>query len=399
MPQRPALPTVAAAGAGALLFAAVLAGCSSGPVTQQGASSTSSTAAPTNARGAVTTGVPATCSSPATGVVQCQLPESNDLTNYNLATLVGEADAVDGAVTDTTPLVMTAFGGWGADGYTLGTSTFGAQHGGAGGSGGEAQTATTESAYVAAHQSPVLYYYLGETGLYDEHDGANGGSSTIVATKDLQSTSACIVGYSSCTSTDVLLDAGGGGGGGAAGTSCAGGYGGSGGAALATTSTNASKAGAGGDSANCTGGHGGHGGDFGAAGPGGDGGDGATSKAGKYGSDGVGGLGGPVHNATKTGPGTATPWQNASSLALGSAGQGGEGEWHNVHSTRDGGGGGGGGGFGGGGGGGAGGQLDPGGGGGGGGSYAVGTTATPGTFPTVTDSASEGEVLVTFVAS
>jgi hypothetical protein len=371
------VPKTAALGAAVALLAVVLAGCSSGPAGQTGAasSSSSSTTAPAKARGAVTTGVPATCGAPATGVVQCQLPESNDLTNYNLSTLVGEADAVDAAVTDTTPMVITAFGGWGANGFTLGTSTFGNQHGGAGGAGGEAQTVTTESAYVAAQQSPVVYYYLGETGLYDEHDGANGGSSTLVATRDLQSTTACIVGYGSCTSTDVVLDAGGGGGGGAAGTSCAGGYGGSGGTAVATTSTTASGGGSDGDSANCTGGHGGKGGNFGAAGPGGDGGDGATSKAGKYGSDGVGGLGGPVHNATKTGPGTASPWKNASSLALGSAGQGGEGEWHNTHATRDGGGG------------------------GGAGSYAAGTTAAPGSFPTVADTASEGEVLVTFVAS
>jgi hypothetical protein len=85
-------------------------------------------------------------------------------------------------------------------------------------------------------------------------------------------------------------------------------------------------------------------------------------------------------------------------LSVGTAGQGGEGEWRgSVEGVPGGPGGGGGGGFGGGGGGGGGGQYVDGGGGGGGGSYAAPGTTTSTVTAFDLSSSGDGNLIIDFV--
>ncbi len=151
---------------------------------------------------------PATCTAPVSQVVRCQLPTVAALPGFNLETLVSEADAVNGAVSTSTPMVVTAVGAGGGKG---GSPEVGSA--GSGGAGGVAQTTTTVLAYEQAHGSPAIYYYLGRAGTGTKAGGL-GGASTVVASANLTTVTPCIDGWSSCTSTNVLVDAGGGGGGG-----------------------------------------------------------------------------------------------------------------------------------------------------------------------------------------
>jgi hypothetical protein len=360
--------------------------------------------------------------------VQCQLPDVASLPGFDLTTLLEEAQAVNANVSETTPMVITAFGASGGDGYRAAAGSSGK-----GAAGGKAETTTTLAAYVAAYETPALYYYLGKgdvnsnTGKFFKGGaGGLGGASTIVSPENLTSSSSgqvlgCIVNVSGtqydesgCSATNVVV-VGGGGGGGGEGATCNGGGGGKGGTAVASTGGPASTGGSSGGGTGCAGGHGGKGGSQGNGGSGGSGGDGLDHHAGGGGNDGVGGMGGPMH--TPNGPSSSVPWANVGYCMwkMGNSGtssypctvtqssppeygQGGEGQWRGSAQPL-GAGGSGGGGWGGGGGGGGGGNSDPGGGGAGGGSFAAKSTTSAGTFTDATQSGDDGEVYVTFVLS
>ena len=349
----------------------------------------------------------ATCSA-TNGGVTCALPDTLGLPFFPLNTLLTEANGVSSSVSSTTPIVITAYGGNGGQGDT---ATLGAPSGGAGGLGGEAQTTLTSIAnYESTNKSPLLYYYLGYQGISfklnsSDKVGGFGGSSTIVSPDNFAtgSTTPCINGYNSCSSTtNVFLDAAGGGGGGQGGDSADGGAGGAGGSAIATATAAAYAVGGNGSNASGNGGHGGHGAGTdpeteGAGGAYGHGGSGTTNKDGGAGSSGIGGLGGSMH--TSGGPSKAIPWANAGYLTLiSSNGAGGEGEWAGT-GVSDGGSGSGGGGFGGGGAGGSGGATYAGGGGSAGGSYASEAQLAASAFSTPSHSSWNGQVYVTFVLS
>ncbi len=316
-----------------------------------------------------------------TAAVECTLPASTD--SITFSSLLSSAKQLNSKISNTTPMMITAFGGTGGSGG----QGAGDEHG-YGASGGEAETTTKIKPFESTYGS-TLYYYIGSAGYSDYTNGGRGGASTIVGDADLTSTSPSIDGYSNETSTNVVLVAGGGGGGGIPEDSAAGDGGRGGDATGGTTGAAGSPGQDGGD----YGGHGGAGGNAGNGGGGGDGGAGAGSKAGGHGADGIGGLGGPTH--TGSGPSGSTGWVNFSGGQVGGQGAGGEGEWreHNY----DGPGAGGGGGYGGGGGGGGGGDLDGGGGGGGGGSFAVGSTLYVAILPTISAPTGSGEVVVTFM--
>jgi hypothetical protein len=348
----------------------------------------------------------ATCAA-TNGGVTCTLPTTLGLPYYPLNSLVSEANQVSSSVSLSTPIVITAYGGNGGNGYNADP---GVPSGGNGGAGGEAQSTLTSIAnYESTYKSAALFYYLGYQGIgngnYGDKVGGIGGSSTIVSPDNFAtgSTSPCISGYNSCTSsTIVLLVAGGGGGGGEGGDSNTGANAGAGGTAVSTPSGNANSNGANGSSAGGDGGHGGYGAGqnpstTGAGGAGGKGGDGADNHSGGTGSNGIGGVGGSMHKSS--GPSKSLPWANAGYLTLvGSNGSGGEGEWRGT-GVADGGSGSGGGGFGGGGAGGSGGVTDAGGGAGGGGSFALQAALTPQTFTTPSHTSGNGQVYITFVLS
>jgi hypothetical protein len=316
-----------------------------------------------------------------TDAVECTLPTSGD--SIALSSLLGSAQQLNPKIGNSTNMMITAYGATGGSGG----EGAGGQHG-YGARGGEAETTTNISSFESAY-GDTLYYYVGSEGYSDYTNGGRGGTSTIVSDADLTSASPSIDGYSSQTSTNVVLVAGGGGGGGIAEDSAAG-DGGQGGLATGgTTSAGGSPGQDGGD----FGGHGGAGGNKGNGGGGGDGGAGAGSHAGGSGADGIGGQGGPTH--TGSGPSPSTGWVNFSGGQVGGLGAGGEGEWrqHNYNGP----GAGGGGGYGGGGGGGGGGDLDGGGGGGGGGSFAVGSTVYVASPPSISVPQGSGGVIVTFM--
>jgi hypothetical protein len=318
-----------------------------------------------------------------TGVsVVCTL--SSDASSIDLSTVLSEAQAIKSSITSSTQMVITAFGGAGANGDGDGQQT-----GGVLGTGGIARMGTTLDTFRSTYGTTTIYYYLGAQGS-DEHEGGKGGAATIVSIADLSSTKA--------TTANVLLIAGGGGGGSAANMGQNGHRGGSGGTAVSAIGASATGAGQEGGSG---GGDNGGAGAGGADGKGGSG--GAASKfdkdeAGKSGSDGLGGQGGPVH--LEHGPSTSTGWLNVSGVpsGIGSNGQGGEGEYRGggSSSSMHGEGGGGGGGYGGGGGGGGGGEGYEGGGGGGGGSYAAASTASSGLNVTDPGDNKAGNVLIAF---
>jgi hypothetical protein len=313
--------------------------------------------------------------------------------NYvDLDTLLTEAQAVDSTITDDTTMVIAAFGGSGGS-----TGSADTQNGyGAPGEGGIAQTVMSVATYEDAYGTTDVHYYLGSNGTGSNKHGASGGASTFVSPVDLNEESPCIEGYGSCSSTNIVLLAGGGGGGGGVGDECNGGTGGHGGHANASTESTATGTGTDG-LRNCGGGHGGSGGGDGNGGSAGEHGNGSDSHDGHSGSDGIGGAGGEYH--TDSGAGPVTTWENGTTDATAgtpsgigtSAGKGGEGEWRSSSTDgyNYGPGAGGGGGYGGGGGGGGGGYDYPGGGGGGGGSYARGATVLTETYdlPSASDSA------------
>jgi hypothetical protein len=372
----------------------ILAGCSSS--TPKTTSTTSVGAKPSaavaTAKGASVSG---NCSTQGSEVV-CLLPASGN--SIDLTTLVSEAAAVDSSVTSGTTVAIGAVGGSG--GVT--------EYHGNNGTGGVAQTNTTVANYEKAFGTTNLYYYLGGNGYPGADDAsassnanyAPGGASTIVSSQDLNADSPCISGYGSCTSTNVVLLAGGGGAEGRPET-CQAGAGGNGGTAVATTDAAVSGAGTDGNPGNCSGGAGGgKGGNAGAGGSGGKAGGGSDPHDGKGGASGIGGLGGPYHKSN--GPGNPTYWENGTTAGgsgavkgVGTNGEGGEGEWRGSQVDNAGSGGGGGGGYGGGGGGGGGGFDFAGGGGGGGGSYAAEATVAG---PNVqTSSSTSSTVVITFL--
>ncbi|MEV6676667.1 hypothetical protein AB0N09_07320 [Streptomyces erythrochromogenes] len=332
------------------------------------------------------------CSEIQTGIVSCAMPDG--LSEYALAQLLTDAQALtQTSLTTATPVVITAYGGAGRYGSNGG----GLYQGGDGGFGGKAQTVTSIADYTTAYGSD-LHYYVGKWGA--TASGGRGGASTLVSGVDLTTTLPCIAGYSTCTTTNLLLDAGGGGGGGEGNADGDGGAGGNGGTAVSGQIISAGAAGKSGQSTSGTvrtaaGGGGGQNGDGGSGGRAGAGVDGIR---GTDGQDGIGGLGGPTH--TSNGPNAGASWTNNTSLALSNAGQGGEGEFR-TNGTNYGSGGGGGGGWGGGGGGGGGGEAVSGGGGGGGGSFAVGNTATVESLPNISNGNAgfDGAVYVTFVGT
>ncbi|MFJ3201614.1 hypothetical protein [Streptomyces sp. NPDC086989] len=335
------------------------------------------------------------CSEIQTGVVSCLMPDG--LSQYDTAALLTAAQsATTTALSTSTPVVLTAFGGAGHEG----TNGGGAYNGGHGGHGGKAQTVTTLASYQASFGS-TLYYYLGKEGGAAQA-GGRGGASTLVSGVDLTSNTPCISGVSGCTTTNLLADAGGGGGGGQGNANGDGGYGGDGGTAVSGQVI--SNGAQGQDGTSTTGavvtrtGGGGSGAANGDGGDGGRGGSGVDSKSGTAGQDGVGGLGGPTH--TSNGPNAGASWTNNNSLALKNAGQGGEGEWR-TNNTNYGGGGGGGGGWGGGGGGGGGGEAITGGGGGGGGSFAAADTVTVQDVPAISNANNQGNgsLYATFIGT
>ncbi len=318
------------------------------------------------------------------GAVQCQLPTTGS--EIAISTLVADAQGANSAVSDTSPMVIDAYGGYGSDGY--------GPSGGDGGDGGHAETVTTASSYQSTW-GPNLFYYVGSDGSTISQAGALGGASSIVASVSLATNTPCILG---CSSTNVLLDAGGGGaGGGGPGNGCDGKSGGDGATATATTSGSANIAGngGGGNDCNSAGGSAGGGNQNGQGGGGGAGhaGGGTHSHDGHSGQNGAGGEGGPVHG--NSGPVGTTGWENVTSLPdVGTLGQGGEGESRGGYYSD--GGGSGGGGWGGGGGGGSNSTGQGGGGGGGGGSWAIEATTSAGQFTDFDDSTVHGAVVVTF---
>ncbi|MEC4570361.1 hypothetical protein [Streptomyces virginiae] len=333
------------------------------------------------------------CDEIQTGVVSCLLPDG--LSSYDTNALLTAAQAVtQTTLTSSTPMVVTAYGGAGRYGSNGG----GLYRGGDGGSGGKAQTVTSVASFQAAF-GQNLHYYVGQLGATSA--GGRGGASTLVSGVDLTTQNPCITGYGTCTTTNLLLDAGGGGGGGEGNANGDGGDGGNGGTAVSGQIISAGAAGSNGKAATGTltrTGAGGAGGSNGDGGDGGRGGSGVDQKSGTAGIDGIGGLGGPVH--TSNGPNAGASWTNNSSLIFGNAGQGGEGEWR-TNRTNYGSGGGGGGGWGGGGGGGGGGEAITGGGGGGGGSWAAANTDTAASVPVISNgnAGGNGAVYATFVGT
>ncbi|MFD7911872.1 hypothetical protein ACFV30_14215 [Streptomyces sp. NPDC059752] len=333
------------------------------------------------------------CGEIQTGVVSCLLPDG--ASSYDTTALLAAAQtATQAPLSTTTPMVVTAYGGAGRYGSNGG----GLYRGGDGGYGGKAQTVTSIASFRSAF-GLTLYYYVGQLGATSA--GGRGGASTLVSGVDLTTQSPCIAGYGTCTTTNVLADAGGGGGGGQGNANGNGGAGGNGGTAVSGQIISGGSAGA--DGKATTGsltrtGAGGSGGSNGDGGSGGRGGSGVDHKAGTSGIDGIGGLGGPVH--TSNGPNAGASWTNDSSLFFANAGQGGEGEWR-TNGTNYGSGGGGGGGWGGGGGGGGGGEAITGGGGGGGGSWAVANTGTATSVPVISNGnlGGNGAVYATFVGT
>ena len=348
-------------------------------------------AIPTRAAAQVTT---LTCTQPTSGTVICQLPNVEGTIYVELQEVMAAAQALNGAIGETTPMIITAWGGHGGHGWDQNSLV----HYGSGGAGGVAQTQTTLSDYALTYGTPVLFYFLGLPGTDAIPDdtvyGGLGATSTIAGPGNLYSDDACISGYSSDCTPNVLVLAGGGGGGGQAGDSDSGGDGGRGGDATASATGAATGGGAAGNDGDGDGGHGGAGGNDGEHGDGGDGGIGIDSHSGGSGNDGIGGVGGPVHYADGSTP--TEEWSNAGLLTpIGTDGAGGEGQYRGTPPDV-GAGGGGGGGFGGGGGGGGGGNTESGGGGGGGGSYAAQATAQA-SPPAQTQDGTNGEVTVAFV--
>jgi hypothetical protein len=298
-----------------------------------------------------------------TETVTCTL--STSASSIDLTTVLTNAQALNPDLNSGSPIIITAFGGAGADG-----NDNDAEPGGDGGAGGSAQLVTTLGGFSSAYGgTTTIYYYLGSEG-DNNHPGGKGGSATIVSTANLASTAAA--------TSNVLLIAGGGGGGASAEPVHSGHSGGNGGNAVSQISSTATQAGsaataagAGGGSGSGSGG-GGAGGNNGTGGSGGSAGSGSDAQAGTAGNSGLGGQGGAVH--VSSGATSTTTWLNVSGVpsGIGTNGQGGEGE---VRCSGCGEGGGGGGGYGGGGGGGGGGDTYAGGGGGGGGSYAAASTA------------------------
>lgn len=308
-----------------------------------------------------------TCTQPTAGTVICQLPSVEGTIYTELQDVLAAAQALNSSISATTPMIITAWGGQGGHGWDQNSLV----HYGSGGAGGVAQTQTTLTDYELTYGTPVLFYFLGLPGTDAIPDdtvyGGLGATSTIAGPGNLYSDDACIAGYSSGCTPNVLVLAGGGGGGGQAGDSDSGGDGGRGGNAVASATSSATGGGASGNDGDGSGGHGGAGGNNGAHGDGGDGGIGIDSHAGGSGNDGIGGVGGPVHYADGSTP--TEEWSNAGLLTpIGTDGAGGEGQYRGTPPDV-GSGGGGGGGFGGqrsgGGGGGFGGQRRSGGGGGG----------------------------------
>ncbi|MFE5773095.1 hypothetical protein ACFQ7O_32620 [Streptomyces sp. NPDC056485] len=344
------------------------------------------------APGASATTTAVSCTEIESGTVSCLLPDG--ASQYSLTQLLADAQTqTTVSLTTSTPMVVTAFGGAGRYGSNGG----GLYRGGNGGYGGKAQTVSTIANFQSSFGG-TLYYYDGKLGATSS--GGRGGASTLVSGVDLTLQTPCIAGYGSCTTANLLLDAGGGGGGGEANADGDGGMGGNGGTAV---SGQIISAGADGQSGRSTTGtvrtaQGGDGGLSGVGGSGGRAGGGTDSVRGTDGQDGIGGLGGPTH--TSKGPNAGATWTNNDSLFFGSAGQGGEGEFR-TNGTNYGSGGGGGGGWGGGGGGGGGGEAVSGGGGAGGGSFAIGNTVSVQTVPAISNAntGGDGSVYVTFVGS
>ena len=348
----------------------------------------------TSSSGTIPPPVSATCTEPSSGIVECPLPLNLAVPAYTLSTLILSAEKLDSSITADTPMVISAWGGQGGQGWSQ-ISTI---HGGSGGTQGYAQTETTLNAYKAAYGSAVLYYFLGMAGNSNVASktvyGGLGGVSTITGPVDLWTGAApCIAGYSSCATSNILADAGGSGAGGEAGDSASGGGGGAGGSATATlagSTTGAGQKGAGSTSE----GKGGDGGSDGSGGSGGNGGAGINNHGGGSGNAGIGGLGGAEHDIQ--GPTPVDEWGNVGLISsIGTDGQGGEGEYRGTPPDV-GAGGAGGGGFGGGGGGGGGGNTYAGGGGGGGGSFALQSLADATGLPTFSPASSAGGVTVTW---
>jgi hypothetical protein len=293
-------------------------------------------------------------------------------------------------VSDTDAIWIEAFGANGGDGgqyftpvggfpirlwkeaHAASPATVAMISGGDAGSGGQALTVTTISAFKQAFGTDVIVYYLGANGHHDSDYGGDGGASTVVRAGTAGRT---------VDLSDVLLAIGGGGGGAGRGDNDgSGGDGGDGGCALAIAAGGAAVTGKGGD---------GHGGQSGAGGNGQSGGAGGSSAecpGSRQPGDGAGGFGGPGGKGSQSSRqwNNGTPGDmNAIDNSLLTNGAGGA-------SDRCGGGGGGG--YGGGGGGGH------RGGGGGGGSYAAAATITDAKAPTScsTSGSADGVVRITF---
>jgi hypothetical protein len=316
---RRANPRLRAISVAAALAALALAGCGSSSRSQPKPAATA-TPADTTTTTSTTSFEAASCVANGSNQVDCTLPNDVGRPYFELPTLVNEAQAVNSGVSGSTPMVITAYGGAGHNGYAAGAGNH-RQHG----DGGLAQTTTTSDSWDVDYKTPILFYYLGlqgsgtYSGIWKGGVGGLGGSATIVSPDDLTSSAstlaeACIVNVSGsqydesgCSKTNVVVLAGGGAGGGE-GATCNGGYGGDGGTAIASTGGPTNGSGHDGGDGSCYGGHRGEGGNEGNHGSGGDGGDGVDSHAGGSGNDGVGGMGGPVH--TENGASAAEPWFN-----------------------------------------------------------------------------------------
>lgn len=267
-------------------------------------------------------------------------------------------------ITDTTPMVIQAWGGNGA-------SSIGSIGNNVGGAGGYAQTVTSINNYNLDNFSTQFFFYLGApghsaNGSEQSHCGAGGGASTVVSTLDLS-----LSPDTRPVLAEAILVAGGGGGAGDMnfsgfcnfGTSARGGPGAAGGVAIATTEQAVNAAGGTNLSTdgNCTSNGGG---DWNGSGGGGSGGGGAS------GASGIGSWGGNGGKGSSCTPGTTAIWFNTSTVFPASAVDSGGGGNSDTNSCTSGGGGGGGG-YGGGSGGRHGNDDQNSCGGGGGGSYAV----------------------------
>jgi hypothetical protein len=246
-----------------------------------------------------------------TSLIVCVLPTS--ATSIDLETdVLPLAQQIDSNTDNETVMWMQAWGAKGGSGdkSVLGCSAITGCPGGVG-QGGLAQTITTIQNFKAAFGGSTLYYYLGKSGTHFD-TGGQGGASTLVTTKNLESISTTDLDLAN----DVVLIAGGGGGGGAASLSYDGHAGASGGAALSNAEgpfiAETVAVGAGGNSNQCTGGS------ESADGAGGVTGSGGNSEDSTGGSAGIGGGGGmpqAFDEANNT-------WINGSPK-VGSAGHGG----------------------------------------------------------------------------